>query len=116
MRVIVMSFLLFYTLFVVNAKSQSRSSLASRIIGVGNILGGDGGSVLGGSAGNSINNGAGGASFTNDEGILSNVGILNVGALNGVDLLNNKRSNTKKRILGAGNILGGNDGSVLGGE
>ncbi|KAL0478916.1 hypothetical protein AKO1_007807 [Acrasis kona] len=110
MRVIVMSFLLFYTLFVVNARSQSRGNLASRIIGVGNILGGDGGSVLGGNAGSSINNGAGGPSYTNDEGVLSNLGVLNVGVGNGVSLLNNKR------ILGVGNILGGNGGSVLGGN
>ncbi|KAL0478192.1 hypothetical protein AKO1_001858 [Acrasis kona] len=117
MRAIVMSFLLFYTLFVVNAKSQPRANtLASRIIGVGNILGGDGGSVLGGNSGNSVNYGAGGASYTNDEGILSNLGVLNVGAVNGIDILNNKRSSSQKRILGVGNILGGNDGSVMGGS
>ncbi|KAL0490191.1 hypothetical protein AKO1_006771, partial [Acrasis kona] len=106
-----------------------------KIIGVGNILGGDGGSVLGGSAGNSINNGAGGVSYTNDEGILSNLGVLNVGGLNGVSALNGRKFDSdiidleveleeaeatlkqlKQRIIGLGNILGGNEGSVLGGN
>ncbi|KAL0486789.1 hypothetical protein AKO1_012108 [Acrasis kona] len=107
MRLVIMSFALFMALFVVCAKAQQRNT---RIIGLGNILGGNGGSVLGGNAGDSINNGAGGPTYVNDEGVLSNVNVLNPSLLNGVALLNNKR------IIGAGNILGGNGGSILGGN
>ncbi|KAL0487077.1 hypothetical protein AKO1_000983 [Acrasis kona] len=107
MRLVIMSFALFMALFVVCAKAQDSRT---RIIGLGNILGGNGGSVLGGNAGSSINSGAGGPTYVNDEGVLSNVNVLNPSVLNGVALLNNKR------IIGAGNILGGNGGSVLGGN